>query len=104
MRPSTWTSLPASTDDRSGRVRSVGTQVEMLKEMPSTVYTTPSGTCIHGNPGLQHLEQIYKVHRQGGVCKVHSGSEGGHETSVSGTRLSPKPRRGVDIRDLPFLL
>ena len=60
LRPSTWTSLPASTDDRSGRVRSVGTQVEMLKEMPSTVYTTPSGTCIHGTRDCSTLNRSTK--------------------------------------------
>ena len=47
-------------DVRTGRARSVGTQVEMLKEMPKTVYLTPSGTCVHSSRDCSTLSRSTK--------------------------------------------
>ena len=43
-----------------GGARSVGTQVEMLKEMPKVVYVTPSGNCVHASRDCSTLSQSTK--------------------------------------------
>ena len=39
---------------------SVGTQVEMLKEMPKVVYVTPTGTCVHASRDCSTLSRSTK--------------------------------------------
>ena len=50
-----------------GRSREVGIQVELLQEMPRTVYTTPSGSCIHATRDCSTLNKSTK-YIQKDVC------------------------------------
>ena len=57
---------PVSSEIRGFRARSVGTQVEMLKEMPKVVFLTPSGTCSC-DVRLLYTEPFHEVPSKGGV-------------------------------------
>ena len=50
-----------------GRSREIGIQVELLQEMPRTVYTTPSGSCIHATRDCSTLAKSTK-YIQKDVC------------------------------------
>ncbi|CAE7767290.1 RE2 [Symbiodinium sp. CCMP2592] len=52
---------------RQGRTRDAEVQVELLKEMPRVVYTTPSGTCIHATRDCSTLNRSTK-YIQKDVC------------------------------------
>ena len=49
-----------SAEERAYRTRSIGTQVEMLKEMPKVVFVTPSGTYVHATKGCSTVNRSTK--------------------------------------------
>ncbi|CAE7789604.1 RE1 [Symbiodinium sp. CCMP2592] len=63
-RRTTSTFYPApeqvSAETRTYKSRSVGTQVQMLKEMPKVVFVTPSGTCVHATRDCSTLNRSTK--------------------------------------------
>ena len=57
-----------SREKRSQPTREVGTQVELLREMPRVVYMTPSGGCVHSTRDCSTLNKSVK-YQQRDVCQ-----------------------------------
>ncbi|CAE6936905.1 RE1 [Symbiodinium sp. CCMP2592] len=71
---------PVSAEYRSYRARSVGTQVEMLKEMPKVVFVTPSGTCVHATRDCSTLNRSTKFLQKEVCAKCIPGQKEGSDS------------------------